>query len=107
MFLSGVDVRKVPWSALPSAARLAWASGATRPLPGGWRILRFHPGDPCLARSAVRPGDVLYSVNGKTIRTPDDLVGLWRDLKSTQHLVVRLIRSGVPLVFTARISSRP
>ena len=51
VFLSGLDVTMVPASAIPDTARQAWPGLSTSRGGegfGGWRVNRFHPGDPCL-----------------------------------------------------------
>jgi hypothetical protein len=96
----------VPWSALSPAARRAWAStrgAAGSSHFGGWRIRRFHPGDPCLGRAGLARGDVIFSINGRALRRPSELHTLWSQLASARRLVVRLIRGGDPLVFVVRV----
>ncbi len=106
LLLSGVEVRMVPWRALPPAARQAWTSDrrtARSSHFGGWRILRFHPEDPCLGRAGLIRGDVLFSINGRALRRPSDLHTLWTQLANVRRLVIRLIRRGEPLVFVVRV----
>jgi hypothetical protein len=99
VFLQGVEVEMVERSALAAPER-APAGGGTF---GGWRLRRFHPGDPCLGRAAVRPGDVIVSVNDQALRKPEDLFTLWSTLGTARNLVVRLERDGEPLLFVIQI----
>lgn len=111
VFLGGLSVTAVRASALPEAAHRAWPALAeargTGHGFGGWRLGRFHPGDPCLGRADLQPGDVLVSVNGNALRRPGDLVSLWAGLRSAPHLVVRLIRQGEPMTFVVQVEGDP
>jgi hypothetical protein len=102
VFLYGIEVEMVPWGSLSPSARGAWG-GSGRSRFGGWRILRFHPGDPCLGRAGLERGDVVRSVNGRVLRRPEDLLALWATL--APRLVIRLYRGGEPLVFVVPVLS--
>lgn len=108
VFLGGVEVVMVPAGALPKAALVAWpdlsGQGAPKGGFGGWKVLSFHPGDQCLGRAGIRPGDVVLSANGNRLLRPEDLVALWAELRQVQNLVLRLLRGDEPLTFVVRVS---
>jgi hypothetical protein len=56
-----------------------------------------------LARLGFRDGDVVQSLNGRDISTPDKAVEAYTKLRSTKHLQARLTRSGKPLVIEVKI----
>jgi hypothetical protein len=93
----------VPTRALPGGAPAWKLKGAGKGSFGGWRIRRFHPGDPCLGRAGIRQGDIVAGVNGHALRTPGDLVQVWQTLRKAPRIIVRLYRKGEPLVFVVRI----
>jgi len=110
VFLAGTRVEMIPWTALPMEARQAWSTlrkpGRAGTF-GGWQIRRFHPGDPCLGRAGLEPGDIIVSVNDQTLQRPDDLVVLWAKLKTAPRLMVRLVHRNRPQLIVVRIAGSP
>jgi hypothetical protein len=99
-FLSRIDVEKVARQDLASAAHAPAETGSGF---GGWRLRRFHPGDPCLGRAGLRPGDVVVSVNGSALSRPETLFAAWTALRTATTLSVRIERAGEPLLFVVQI----
>lgn len=59
----------------------------------GWQITRLFPDDPELAAVCdLRPGDVVLSINGDPIATPDALSALLDRLPGLEALVVLRLR---------------
>ena len=67
----------------------------------GWKVDAVR--DPCIG-AALKRGDVLKSLNGRSIRTPSDLWNIWRGLSVADELSIKILRGGVvrELVFTIR-----
>lgn len=70
--------------------------------PIGFRIVGMKPTS-VLAKLGFRDGDVVQSLNGRDISTPDKAVEAYAKLRSTRHLQARLTRSGKPLVIDVKI----
>ncbi|MFH2009428.1 MAG: hypothetical protein ABI333_22745 [bacterium] len=105
LFLTGVDLEMVPLTSLPDGGR-TWKNspaGGKAGRFGGWRIKRFHPGDPCLDRAGILPGDIVVSLNDVALRRPGDLLKVWQALRKAPRLVVRLYRDSQPMVFVVRV----
>lgn len=70
----------------------------------GWQIDAVR--DPCIG-AALKRGDVLKRINGRTIRTPSDLWNIWRGVSVAQELTIKILRDGVEreLVFPIRPNS--
>jgi hypothetical protein len=66
----------------------------------GWRITAVS--NACLAR-ALRPGDIILSVNGNRIERPSDLQKLWELLPNASFLDVVLVRAGKVLTRRYRV----
>lgn len=59
----------------------------------GWQITRLFPDDPTLAAVCdLRPGDVVLSINGDPVATPDALTALLERLPGLDALVVVRLR---------------
>jgi type II secretory pathway component PulC len=54
----------------------------------------------------VRPGDVVLSVNGRSIERPDAAHEVFQSLRSAPALVVRLVRDGKERTLTFEIADR-
>ncbi len=54
----------------------------------GFRIVHLFPGDLTYASLDLRPGDVVTSVNGRSIARPEQAASVWDDLRSAEELVV-------------------
>jgi hypothetical protein len=59
----------------------------------GWRIVKL-PG--AWSTAYLKPGDVVTSVNGKPLKTPDDLWAVWTSLASASEVRIAYERNGAP-----------
>ena len=66
----------------------------------GWRITAVS--NACLAR-ALKPGDIILSVNGNRIERPSDLQKLWELLPNAPFLDVVMVRDGKVLTRRYRV----
>jgi membrane-associated protease RseP (regulator of RpoE activity) len=88
-------------SALARAlGNLRWLPGAARVAPDvrdgkpfGFRIVWVKPGGP-IAQLGLRNGDILVSVNGLDITTPDHALEAYGKLKAARRLVLGIVRDG-------------
>ena len=62
----------------------------------GWIITRVWPGDPelCAPGCDLRVGDIILSVNGSKLETPEQLTNLLADLDAIQSIELSGIRDG-------------
>jgi type II secretory pathway component PulC len=60
----------------------------------GWRLASFFPGDARFAGVDLRAGDVVLSVNGKSVEQPEQLMEVWESLRFERTLVVAVERDG-------------
>lgn len=62
----------------------------------GWVITRVWPGDPelCAAGCDLQVGDIILSVNGSKLETPEQLSNLLVDLEALESIEVTGIRDG-------------
>ncbi|HLT37801.1 MAG TPA: hypothetical protein VK034_16030 [Enhygromyxa sp.] len=62
----------------------------------GWIITRLWPGDPdlCAPGCDLRVGDIILSVNGSKLETPEQLSNLLAELETIERLDVTGIRDG-------------
>ncbi|MFO7561227.1 MAG: hypothetical protein R6X02_01185 [Enhygromyxa sp.] len=61
----------------------------------GWIITRVWPGDPQLCSPCeLRAGDIILSVNGSKLETPEQLSNLLAELDSLESIEVSGIRDG-------------
>jgi general secretion pathway protein C len=61
--------------------------------PDGLAVTRIKPGS-IFSRLGLRNGDVVREVNGKPIRSPDDIFSLYEDFKSGSEVSVEISRRG-------------
>lgn len=54
------------------------------------------------AALGVRADDIVTSVNGRGLGSPQAADGLWDVIRQAETLTVTLLRGGAPLVFTYR-----
>jgi hypothetical protein len=71
----------------------------TRPLKArgrfvGWKLLAFFPGDERFADCAVKAGDTVLRVNGRSIERPESFKSVWDSLYTARELKVLLLRAG-------------
>ena len=62
----------------------------------GWTLASFFPGDSRFDAVDLEPGDVVLSVNGRSIERPDQLMQVWDSLRRERALIVVVERGGVP-----------
>jgi type II secretory pathway component PulC len=62
----------------------------------GWVVTRVWPGDPelCAPGCDLKPGDVLLSVNGSTLETPEQLSNLLARIDELESIDLVGIRAG-------------
>ncbi|KIG11836.1 hypothetical protein DB30_02388 [Enhygromyxa salina] len=62
----------------------------------GWMITRVWPGDPglCAPGCDLRPGDVILSVNGSKLETPEELSNLLARIDQLESVELTGIRDG-------------
>jgi len=58
----------------------------------GFRLLQFLPNSSLINNGAVRPGDVILSVNKERLERPDQFMRIWEKLEEAQQLEVLLLR---------------
>lgn len=67
----------------------------------GWRVVAYRgPG-------TLLSGDVVTRINGRPIERPEQFMGVWEGLASSDKLVVELIRAGKSLVYRLPIVEAP
>lgn len=67
----------------------------------GWRVVAYRgPG-------TLLTGDVVTRINGRPIERPEQFMGVWETLASTNKLVVELVRGGKALVYRLPIVEAP
>jgi hypothetical protein len=71
----------------------------------GYQIERVTPNGPA-ATAGVRSGDLLLKLDGRSIRTLEDLTAALNMLKSGQRVTLQLLRAGVELELEAILGSR-
>jgi type II secretory pathway component PulC len=59
----------------------------------GWSLLRLSPPE-FWSGVDLRPGDVVVSVNGKTIERPEQAHEVFQELRSAERLVIHFERGG-------------
>ncbi|MEO6954715.1 MAG: hypothetical protein ABI321_23145 [Polyangia bacterium] len=62
----------------------------------GWTLASFFPGDTRFEAVDLEPGDVVLTVNGRSIEKPDQLMQVWDSLRRERALIVVVERGGVP-----------
>jgi S1-C subfamily serine protease len=70
----------------------------------GWRIVKV-PG--AWGTDYVQPGDVVTSVNGKPLKTPDDLWVAWTSLATASEVRIAYERNGAPREVVLPIDGAP
>jgi hypothetical protein len=63
----------------------------------GWQIARFSPRDERVGRAPIRDGDIIFTVNARSLERPEDLHRVWDDLRVAREIVVVGERGGAPL----------
>jgi general secretion pathway protein C len=62
----------------------------------GFRLFAVHPNGP-VAMIGMRAGDVITSINGLELATPEKVVEAFGKLRSASHLALRFERDGQKL----------
>jgi hypothetical protein len=62
----------------------------------GWSIVRFLDSGTYFGNVDLQPGDVVMTVNGRTVARPRNLQELWLDLRLAEAIVVQAERDGQP-----------
>ena len=70
----------------------------------GWEIVRLWSGYAGIGHVDLLPGDIVKTVNGRSIRTPKQLGDVWKALRSASELRVVYDRGGVEHVLSFTIS---
>jgi serine protease Do len=61
--------------------------------------------DSAASRAGLKAADVITTVNGKAVRTPDDLVRLLRDVPDGQDVSIQVVRDKKPLTLKAKLAA--
>jgi hypothetical protein len=70
----------------------------------GWKILAMPES---WRDAALKPGDVITKVNGKTLERPDDLFEAWRALVTAKELRIAYEREGAERELVVPIAGEP
>ena len=104
--VSGVPAAVGPRVSLADTVAIDEVMRTTRALPAfrngaaiGFKLVSFPPSSP-LARLGLSPGDVITTVNGVSLRSPEAVVGLLGSLKSSRSVSLELDRAGSPVHLT-------
>ncbi len=73
----------------------------------GFRLSRWFPAHPEVHEGAVRTGDVVLRVNGRSVERPDQFLYAWKQLRGVEAVVIEGTRDGAPLKATLRIVDEP
>jgi putative serine protease PepD len=83
-----------------------WLGVTTAPHPAGAEILEVVPGSPA-SDAGLRAGDVITSVNGRTVRDPDDVSRAIDDLEPGDEVELLVSRDGVERSEEVELGTRP
>ena len=67
----------------------------------GLRVDRIKPGS-LFSKLGLRNGDIVQGINGQPIEGPDDILGMYEDLKSGSQMSVQLTRRNRPQILNYR-----
>lgn len=62
----------------------------------GWEIISFWPDEPRFATVDIIPGDVIKTVNGRSLERPEHVQALWQTLPTAASIDILLVRNGRP-----------
>ncbi|MDN7132619.1 DegQ family serine endoprotease [Halomonas sp. MC140] len=71
-------------------------------IPGGVEVLQVEP-DSVAADAGIRPGDVLVSVDHRSVSSSDELMKIVEELPSDRAIPIRLFREGRSLFVALRL----
>jgi type II secretory pathway component PulC len=60
----------------------------------GYRLVGYRRADDALARSGLRPGDILTRVNGQAVLRPEHAFAVWQGLRVASGVSVEYLRGG-------------
>jgi serine protease Do len=69
---------------------------------GGVLIASVTP-ESAASRAGLKAGDVITAVDGKDVKTPDDLAKAIRDLPDGREVSLSIVRSGTPMTIRAKL----
>jgi general secretion pathway protein C len=70
--------------------------------PSGWRLFAIKPGS-LLARVGFHNGDLLQTVNGHDISSPEKALETYGKLRTTGQVHATLFRKGKPIAIDLKI----
>jgi hypothetical protein len=73
----------------------------------GFQLVSLFPEDANRQRLPIQAGDIVQQVNGLPIERPDQFMEVWQSLSTADHLSIRVIRDGRPLMITWLIQPDP
>jgi|GEM_PF-2570914 len=73
----------------------------------GFRVATWFPAHPEVTEGAVRVGDVVQRVNGRSVERPDQFLTVWKQLRGATAVVVDGLRDGRPWKATLAIVDPP
>jgi type II secretory pathway component PulC len=73
----------------------------------GFRLSRWFPGHPEVTEGAVRTGDVVQRVNGRSVERPDQFLYVWKHLQGATEVRIEGLREGRRLKATLTIVDAP
>ena len=73
----------------------------------GFQLSAWFPGHPDVPQGAMRLGDVVLRVNGRSVERPDQFLYVWKTLTGVATVVVEGTRDGAPLKATLTIVDEP
>jgi len=81
------------------------AAGETQAPPQflGWTVRRL---DPRFGPSALRRGDVIVKVDGRSVERPEQFAEAWRAARGQSQLTIDVVRDGKPQQLVWRIVDR-
>lgn len=71
----------------------------------GWLVKSIYPDDPCYKELDLRPGDVVQTVNGKSIERPEQAFDVAESLRTASALTVEYLRAGKPQRLSVQIAN--
>jgi type II secretory pathway component PulC len=72
----------------------------------GWELVQLVAQDSPLYDVDVLPGDVLLTINGKSVSRPDQLQGVWDSLRTANEVTAELWRGPTKLTLAFAVEPR-
>ena len=66
----------------------------------GFQVVSLFPDRPALQDLPLKIGDIIQQANGISIERPDQFMKAWESLAGADHLSIRVVRDGRPLMIT-------